>query len=368
MANTPYKVSVSQEIDDEWDDFVENSKDGNYEQTSIWAAVKKRYGWAPKRLILKKNKEIIAGAQILFKKTKFGNVGYLSKGPVLNNSDSNEIENIFLYLFKITKINKIIFLYINPPMDFDNLNTEGLKRKLSPDFINEFIGATLLIDLDRRVEEMFGQMRRMTRRSINKGLKRGIIVIEAGRSEIQGFFNLMLSSCKRQGVAPNPPDVDFIYSLWDLFRPRNKIHLFTAQYEGVIVAAILLISFGVYIKAWKIGWSGKHREKNPTSVLYWETMKWAKENGFKYYDFIGIDRKVAEAVINNGEFPEGWQKTISFNKLGFGGEVKLLPDSYVYIYNPFFRLIYTKFFPRLSREKSWKAWKRRGLEVGKGEG
>ena len=348
MANSPYKVSLSKGIDNEWNDFVERSTDGNYEQTSIWAAVKKRYGWAHNRIILSKQHQTTVGDQILFKKTKFGNVGYLSKGPVLNNADSNEIKIIFLYLYKITRINKIIFLYINPPMDFDDLNVEGLKRKLSPDFINKFIGATLLIDLERNLEEIFGKIRRTTRQGINRGLKRGIIVSEAGRSEIKDFFNLMLSTCRRQKIAPNPPDVDFIYSLWDLFRPRNKIHLFTAQYKGVIVTAIILISFGVYIKAWKIGWSGKHREKNPTSVLFWETMKWAKKKGFKYYDFIALDRKVAEAVINNGELPEGWQKTVSCHILGYGGEVKLLPDSYVYIYNPFFRLIYTKFFPRLN--------------------
>jgi len=343
-----YEISTYKtEIDDKWDEFVEHSKDGNYEQTSIWSAVKKKYGWAPKRIILKKDKKIIAGAQILFKKTKFGNVGYISKGPVLNNSDLKEIEIIFSNLYRITKTTKIIFLYINPSIDLNISSASGLTRKLSPDFIKQFIGATVVIDLDKGVEEIFSQMRRMTRRSINKGLKRGIIVSEAGRREIRNFFNLMLSTCRRQGVTPNPPDVNFIYSLWEFFRPRKKIYLFTAKYEGVIVAAIILISFGDYIKAWKIGWSGKHREKNPTSVLYWETIKWAKENGFKYYDFIGIDKKVAEAVIHYGEFPEGWQKTVSFNKLGFGGGVKLLPESYVYIYNPLFRLIYTKFFPRL---------------------
>jgi len=345
MMNSPYKVSVFQGIDYEWDDFIERSKDGNYEQTSIWAVVKKRYGWAHKRIILRKNKEIIAGVQILFKKTKFGNVGYLSKGPVLNNSDSNEIEKFFLHLFKICKINKIIFLNINPPINFDNLKADGFKRKLSPDFSNRFIGATILINLDTNMEEIFGNIRRTTRQGINKGLKRGIIVKEAARSEIQDFFGLMLSTCKRQGVAPNPPDVAFIYSFWDLFRPRNKIHLFIAKYKDEIVAALLLISFRQYIKAWKIGWSGTHREKNPTSVLLWETIKWAKEKRFKYYDFIGLNRKVAEAIIYNEEFPKGWEKTVSCYKMGFGGEVKLLPDSYVYIYNPFFRLIYTKFYP-----------------------
>ena len=115
----------------------------------------------------------------------------------------------------------------------------------------------------------------------------------------------------------------------------------------MIVAVLILILFGDYVKAWKIGWAGKHREKNPTSILFWETIKCAKEKVFKYYDFIGLDREVAEAIIYNGELPESWQKTVTCHKLGFGGAVKLLPDSYVYIYNPLFRLIYTKFFPRL---------------------
>lgn len=347
--NRRFDLEISQKEKDEgWDNFLEKHPEGAFEQTSFWAQAKKRYGWKPIRVLLRQNEKIIGGAQILYKKKPFlGGFGYISKGPVFNTDNEHEVNVVLNNICKAAKDYKIRLLYINPHENITGNRNPLPQYNFSRDHFQKYISANLLINLTKDIDILFKEMRRNHRRSVTKGIKNGVTIREGGRDEISIFFKLMLITCKRQGVSPNPPDEEYIYELWDLLKPQDKIHLFVAEYNKEIVTAIILISFGAKLTAWKIGWSGEHKDKNPNNVLYWETMKWAKEKVFSSYDFLGIDRNVADAVVNKQKMPEGWEKTVACYKLGFGGEIKLLPDSFVYIYNPILRWGYEKIFPRL---------------------
>ena len=69
--------------DSNWDDFLEATPLGHFQQSSLWARAKDIDGWRPLRTILTLDGQIAGGFQILTRHTRFGLIGYVSKGPVL---------------------------------------------------------------------------------------------------------------------------------------------------------------------------------------------------------------------------------------------------------------------------------------------
>ena len=63
-------------------------------------------------------------------------------------------------------------------------------------------------------------------------------------------------------------------------------------------------------------------------------IRWAKENGFHYYDFCEIDFEVAEAFLSSDPIPENIKASYFYGptmfKLQFGGHIVSYPDSYVF--------------------------------------
>ena len=78
----------------------------------------------------------------------------------------------------------------------------------------------------------------------------------------------------------------------------------------------------------KGGWLGEHRDRHPNEALHWAAIQWAKAHGYRYYDFEGIDPAAAELALRGVPLPEPMRQSVARFKLGFGGEVRLLPRSY----------------------------------------
>ena len=65
----PLGVHVGQELaDPAWDSFVEATRGGTYQQTSMRAEVKSPAGWRPIRIALSRDGAVIAGCQTLVRR------------------------------------------------------------------------------------------------------------------------------------------------------------------------------------------------------------------------------------------------------------------------------------------------------------
>src|SRR5262245_61106752 len=64
------------------DEFLRSTPLGHFQQTSLWSQVKATEGWHILREMMLIGGEIVGGFQILYRPSRFGRVGYLSKGPV----------------------------------------------------------------------------------------------------------------------------------------------------------------------------------------------------------------------------------------------------------------------------------------------
>ena len=124
--------------------------------------------------------------------------------------------------------------------------------------------------------------------------------------------------------------------------------MFIAEYEDEAVAAQLVVPFGDTVIAKQAGWSGRYGQRRPNEALDWATIKWAKAHGYRYYDLDGIDAQAAEMITQGGDLPESMRHSPTYYKIGFGGEVRLLPETQWYIFNPLLRILYKSGLRRIS--------------------
>ncbi len=335
-------------IDDRWDNFLCSARDGQHEQTSRWADCKKNNSWKNKRIIITKDGNIVGGFQILYKKKwVVGNIGYISKGPVLIENNS-QLLNLIIQNIKLTAEKYHISLLLIHPSNnrYDishRLENKGFLKNKFNCVVSE---ATQRINLDYSEDELFKKMKRQKRQNIKKAIKKGVNIREGERKELKTFFQYMLKTCERQGVKPNPSKLECIEKIWDHFSTMGNIRLFLSELNDKIISGILSINFGETAYLWKFAWSGEHGDCRPNDLLFWETFRWAKRQGLKNIDLVSVSKKMTEKCSRKETNTNG----SSFFKSGFGGEFLPLPEEKIYIYKKTYKIFYSVFldFPSLS--------------------
>ena len=344
-AGSPYALEVSRNVEDRrWDDFVVRCPGGHHEQTSLWAQVKSCYGWRPVRGVVSRNGEVAGGFQLLTKSFKWGGkIGYVSRGPLAVSDDPRLLEIIASELDLLAKKEGVVYLAVVPSYIGHAFLPFFRERSFipKPDSIppTGLTMATLILDLSPELSHIWAQMRKSLRRFIRVGYRQGITVREGSESDVEHFRQLMWALCERRGVPPAPPQRDFFQNLWSVFHPKGYVKLFFSEFEKKTVAGGLVFTLGDSVRCWKTGWAGDHVKRNPSPVLWWEVVKWAKNNGFRYFDIVDIHLAHAKAILRGESIPSTKEYGTTFFKTSFGGQVILLPEVLYKIYNPMVRFV-----------------------------
>ena len=297
------------------------------------------YGWKPLRVTLHDSKGVIAGTQILFRAVRGGlRVGYASRGPVVSSADPELMARMVEEMGHAARAEGVSYLAVTPPYGGDAaehaLRARGFRtkpRSLPPGSV---MTATLLIDLARDLDTIQAQLRMQVRQHIRLAQRRGVVVRQGDREDVETFRRLMGALCERRGISPTPPEKDFFENLWAVFAPRGWVRIFLAEVEGEPVAALLVFTFGDTARVWKAGWSGHYQDRRPNNLLYWEAIRWANDNGFRYFDLVGIERELALQLLR-GEAMD-WTPVAGPDnfKVGYGGAPVLLPETFYRFLNP----------------------------------
>ena len=360
----PYRFDVCWDDSSDnanWDGFVESCADGHHEQTSLWGKVRSQFGWQVIRLIVRDGTRIVAGVQLMTRSAgRLGKIGYVTYGPVFGEQDPELFTLVIRELQSQAKVIGHRCLVLGLPYEGHALPPVLKEAGFFPKpthFPPSFLEATCVIDLTRSEEEILSRMRPNTRRNIRFSAKQGIRVIEGSAADLSTFRRLMVSLCERRHTTANPPQADFFPQLWQEFQPKGWIKLFLAMKGDEAVSAALAFPFGEYVRVWKVGWSGEFSQQKPNEALWWAAIQWAKKNSYRYLDFVEVDAAFARARSGGGSVEAGPMNVTSF-KLGFGGEIKLLPGAYFYFPNlvvrtalrcGLMRVLSTPFFANLTK-------------------
>jgi peptidoglycan pentaglycine glycine transferase (the first glycine) len=346
-SGQPVTAWISRELHDPaWDQFLETTPLGQFQQSTVWAKAKAAEGWQPLRVVVRTQDATIAGFQVLVRPAwrGHGRIGYVSKGPVVLPDRSWALLLTVRLLRQVVRQQKLSALILQPP-DFCPQMADILRASgFLPDVLMKVNDATWVIDLNRDFPAIEASMGRTTRNLVRRAAKTGIAIRQGTRNDLPRFFELMLGTCQRQATKPNPSELAHLEALWDAASPSGNVRLFLAEHEGRVVAGLLAILFGDTATLWKVGAAPPDKELKPNDAMYHHAIRWAHEQGYRQCDFAAFDRRMALDILHGESLSEEQQRTRYLFLTRFGGRPRLLPSAQVYFPNPLWRLLYRSWF------------------------
>ena len=318
-----------------WDEFLERTPLGQFQQSTKWSQIKARDGWNTQILPVDPADPAAGGLQLLWKRSRFGNIGYVSKGPVLREETPRSVELMLGRLTDYAKSHGLRALILQPP-DVSRIGETELRPhgfELNP--VPFVIRSTAMIDLSGGKEVTLHRMNRQVRREVKLANKQGVMIRFGSREDLPAFFDLMLASCRRQGATPNPSRLELLEALWDAFQP--KVWLGLATLGGELTSGLFMIGHGRRMTFWKKGWNRLAKNSYANCLLNVEAISHAQNLGYSSVDFAGVNPQIAETLISGKELsPEQLRSRDMFN-LRLGAVPHLLPPARLLIINPVLR-------------------------------
>jgi lipid II:glycine glycyltransferase (peptidoglycan interpeptide bridge formation enzyme) len=351
-----YQITICEQLDNpEWDAFVARFPGGYYMQTSSWAHVKTFLSWKGTRIIVYKNNQIVGGMQLLYRTLSFGiTIGFVPRGPMMVSDDLIVTDIIFQQLRTLFETYHTHYITIQPPPKTPGtLETmETFSRILRAYGFQDsscyyLPTATIVIDLTADGDTLMANMRKKNRQHIRASARNGWISVRQGnRDDITTFYRLLLANSQRRQFKVH--DSDYFLHMWDTLDCHNMIKVFVAECDNAPVSALLVLPFGDTVHYKYLGWSGQHGNRWPNEVLHWESIKWAKENGYRQCDLEGIEPDACHALLQGKEIPDECKYSPTSFKLGFGGQAIETPGPLDFFPNPVLQWGYSKIFPRIA--------------------
>ncbi|HEY4818683.1 MAG TPA: peptidoglycan bridge formation glycyltransferase FemA/FemB family protein [Candidatus Acidoferrum sp.] len=332
----------------EWDLFLARTGGGSYPQTSSWAMAKLMAGFRTRRFTINNGDVILGGAQMLYRRLPLGGtIAYVPLGPVLASDDSEIVNLAIAHLHRIARQEKVSFLAVQPPRGGNAFARRLQNLGFSPALLDLAPTASALIDLSNSLDVILSRMRKTTRYDIRASQRKGITIRDGRPEDLDVFYKLLLATARRQAFSTL--EKDYLHEVWQQFSRGGHIKMFIAELEGTVVSAALMMTFGDTVTYWKGAWSGKHGNRYPNEALQWAVIQWAKSQGYRYYDFGGINRAFAKNTLAGDTSKP--RHSVGFYKLGFGGQIELFPEAFIYFYNPTLRRLWSA-ISRREREQA----------------
>jgi len=174
-------------------------------------------------------------------------------------------------------------------------------------------------------------MKQKTRYNVRLAARRGVTVRAGGEADLPAFYRLMTETAERDEFGIHTRA--YYEAAHHLFVPDHG-RLLLAEYEGQLLAALVVFAFGggaVYMYGAS---SDEQRNLMPTYLLQWEAMRWARERGCHTYDLWGVpdeDEPTLEATFTGRS--DGLWGVYRF-KRGFGGRLVRTAGAWDLVYAP----------------------------------
>ena len=347
-----------------WDDFVAAAPMGHILQSWAWGEFKARFGWQPVRLVAEQAGEVVAGAQVLFRRLPVFSLAYVPRGPIVAAPSAAAAPALFAALHGEARRRRAIFLKIEPNLPEDEaaflagLGFHPSAQRVQP-------RTTIVVDLTPDLATIAARQKPKWRYNIGLAARRGVTVRQGSAADLPVFYELLRETGQRDRFA--------IHSLAyykEFFRHLgDQARLFLAEYQGRLLAGIVITVFGRQAIYMYGASSSEQRNLMPNHLLQWEAMKWAKAQGCTAYDLWGIPDEVPSSTFQvpsgvpsskfqvssstSDEERETWNVEPGTGlwgvyrfKQGFGGQVRRYVGAFDYVYSPVPYRLWTQLLPR----------------------
>lgn len=331
-TTTDFSVSDSP-IDPEWDSFLTSVEGGHHAQSSLWAQVKATVGWSVLRVTASQSGRIVGGAQLLLRSVPLaGSVAYLPKGPVVASDAASVLPELVSAVHNAAKTKRVRLIAAQPP-DTGAWIADKLKQDgYHPSPLGGFPTATVMVDLTNDLDDILGAMKSKTRYNVRLSERKGISVRVGAAEDVSTFTSILRLTGERQDFNVN--DEKYYASTARIFGVDDGFKLFLAEHDNEVASAMFAIAFGDTVLFKRGGWSGQLGALRPNEAMHWAAIKWAKAAGYRYYNFEGINVEAARRHLAGEKLVSNQLNSVTRFKLGFGGDVHLLPGVLDHVRNP----------------------------------
>ena len=276
----------------EFDEYVYSNPKGHMMQTSAWGKVKKEWDWTG-FISRDDNGKIKGTCAVLIRQipmTPF-RMMYAPRGPVCDLHDRDTVTELIKSVSEYGKKNKAYTFKIDTDTLADDTEYIDLLKSLGFVFKEHGSGfdtvqARYIFRLNvegKTEEEVMAGFHSKTRYNTRLAERKGIRIEVKGKEACKDFHDLMLLTGERDNFAIR--DTSYFERIMDAFGEDARIYF--AYFEDELLAGVLDVHVGD--KIWYVygASSNSHRNLMPTYLIQWNCIKWAMEEGCKWYDFRG---------------------------------------------------------------------------------
>lgn len=282
-----YKIENATDRE-EWDKFVTSHPEANFLQSWDYYEFYRSRGNQVVRRLARLDGEIVAAYAGVVEDAKRGRHLAIAGGPVLDWENRSLVQQIFRDMGEQGRQENCVFVRVRPQLERSPYSLK-LMRELglrpAPMYLSvEFAG---ILDLEKSEEEIMQGMRQRLRRALRKAAKNEITVEKStDPRDIHEFYQIELQTAGRHNFVAFSED--FLTKQFAAFAKHGEAVLYTAKYQGEILAQNFMIFYGNEA-SYHYGVSSELGTKlSGAPLLHVEAMRDARERGIKRYNFWGI--------------------------------------------------------------------------------
>jgi len=333
------KLLDNQEL---YNTFILSCNKASFLQSYEWGKFQESLGRKIWRLGLYQNDSNSApllGTMLIIKHSLLGGFSYLycPRGPVFKDVPNQDmITSLFLYLKNIVATDCIIFSKVDPSIFWTNISVFEIRNSINHVKSVQPL-AELLLKLNFTEEELLDKMHAKTRYNIRLAQKNNLdIRVSAGNKEdCDIFYSLIAETAGRHKIRAYSRE--YYANIMNVFGKRAKIY--TTFSDNNALASHMVIYCGdtaVYMHG---GSSLQARNLMAPYLLHWQAIKDAKADGYKYYNFGGIDSVGSNTLVELTKFKTRFVTT-GHDLLEDTGIVVNYEKSFDIIYNKWWYSVY----------------------------
>jgi peptidoglycan pentaglycine glycine transferase (the first glycine) len=322
-----------------WDEFVARCEYGTITQSYAWGVLAQHAGSMPLHIgVVDEEGNLQAAMLVLISRlpTLHSTYFYVPRGPVLGDPETTTLTLLLDFVKREAKKRGAFMLKIEPcALDGDEKWIEALRREgfrvaeQATHVRNEWI-----LDVRADEDELLARMKEKWRYNIRLAQRKGVNVRRGqGEEDLAIFYTLLQETSRRDHFFIHESEH---YELFmRLYGKDEQAELLLAEYQGKVIAGIILLRYGRWCWYRYGASSVQARNVMPNHLLQWTGIQWAKAHGCWYYNFLGIPTVLEE--------PEGRKDTqwgVYCFKRGFGGHARLSMGGYDLPYNPIVYMLY----------------------------
>jgi lipid II:glycine glycyltransferase (peptidoglycan interpeptide bridge formation enzyme) len=278
------RASINDLDVEEWNELLLKSKVCDAFQTYEWAKVlENSMNIQPFFLTVHKGSKTIGGVMLLRKRILGMFDAYEIRGGPLYVNEVGSIVVMRKVLRSLEKEKgKLIYLLFIP---FPTINCR-YKALFKDEGYYGFPFCTIVIDLRRSLEEIWGSLNKKARWGVRKAERLGVRVEIANTwQEWEKYYHLHIIHGMEKQYSTYPHE--FFRKMFALHH-KGMARLFVAKHEKRIIAGSLFLVYRENMVFLQNASLRAFLPWNPNNLIQWRSIEWAKENGVITYDMNGL--------------------------------------------------------------------------------